>query len=98
MAMSRPGSLADQGGLTAVLGSRWRRAGKFPLWTECGAGFLGSGDCAQGEEHERHCRAHREPVFGGPPSDTLVLRRLVLADLAAPDKVVRVGCTFLGVG
>ena len=84
--------LADQAGLTAVLGSALARAGKFPL-VDRGVALVSMAVAivlGATSMNDIALLAHQEPVFGAAPSDTTVRRTLELADPRTLDKIARV--------
>ena len=84
--------LADQAGLTAVLGSALARAGKFPL-VDRGVALVSMAvaiTLGATSMNDITLLAHHAPVLGAEPSDTTVRRTLELADPATLDKIARV--------
>ena len=83
--------LADQCGLTAVLGRALARAGKFPLVDRGIALVSMAVAIALGATsmNDIALLAHQEPVFGAAPSDTTVRRTLELADPRTLDRIAR---------
>ena len=83
--------LADQCGLTALLGPALARAGRSPLLDRGVALVSMAVAIALGARSMRDIAvlAHQEPVFGPPPSDTTVRRTLELADPRTLDKIAR---------
>ena len=84
--------LADQVGLTAVLGSALARAGKFPLVDRGMALVSMAVTIVLGATSmtDMTLLAHHAPVLGAEPSDTTVRRTLELADPRTLDKIARV--------
>jgi hypothetical protein len=84
--------LADQCGLTALLGPALARTGKSPLLDRGVALVSMAVTIALGATSMRDIAVlgHLERVLGAAPSDTTVRRTLELADPATLDKVARV--------
>ncbi len=83
--------LADQCGLTALLGPALARAGKSPLLDRGAALVSMAVAIALGATSMRDIAlvAHQEPVFGAAPSDTTVRRTLELAEPRTLDRIAR---------